>query len=120
MCRIRAEMLQIGLPAVVRIVDMLSDVAARPTLVHCVAGRDRTGIVIACVLDLLDVPDEAIASDYALSSVMDDEEGRNASPDNILLLLQLVRGRFGSVREMLVLSGALPTSIDQLRVALVG
>jgi protein-tyrosine phosphatase len=42
---------------------------ALPALVHCAAGQDRTGIVIALVLALLGVPDELIGADYALSSV---------------------------------------------------
>jgi protein-tyrosine phosphatase len=39
-----------------------------PALVHCSAGKDRTGIVIGLVLAVLGVPDEVIAADYALSS----------------------------------------------------
>jgi protein-tyrosine phosphatase len=42
---------------------------ALPALVHCAAGKDRTGIVIALVLALLGVPDELIGADYSLSSV---------------------------------------------------
>lgn len=42
---------------------------ALPALVHCAAGQDRTGIVIALVLAVLGVPDEAIGADYSLSSV---------------------------------------------------
>jgi protein-tyrosine phosphatase len=42
---------------------------ALPALVHCAAGQDRTGIVIALVLAVLDVPDELIAADYSLSEV---------------------------------------------------
>jgi protein-tyrosine phosphatase len=113
------EMAQIGTPAIARVVDLLGDVNSRPTLIHCVAGRDRTGIVIACLLDLVDVPDQTIAADYALSSVMNDAEGRNAHPDNILLLLQLIRTRCGSVREMLLSAGASAASIDRLQSALV-
>jgi len=113
------EMLEIGRPSVVRIVDLLGTADVNPTLIHCVAGRDRTGIVVACVLDLLDVPDEVIATDYALSSVVDDEEGRNASPENILLLHQLVRMGYGSVHEMLLASGAAERSMEELKLALV-
>jgi protein-tyrosine phosphatase len=112
------EMAQIGTPAIARVVELLGDVSSTPTLIHCVAGRDRTGIVVACLLDLVDVPDQTIAADYALSSVVDDAEGRNAHPDNILLLLQLIRERFGSVREMLLSAGASAASIDRLRSAL--
>lgn len=112
------EMLQIGRPILAQIVDILDDVESNPTLIHCVAGRDRTGIVIACLLDLLDVPDQVIAADYSLSSVMDDQEGRNASPDNIALLLGLIRGQFGSTREMLLGSGSSADSIERLQSAL--
>lgn len=36
-------------------------------LVHCQIGRDRTGIVVALLLDLVGVDAETIAADYALS-----------------------------------------------------
>ena len=39
-----------------------------PALVHCSAGKDRTGIVIGMVLAVLGVPDEIIAQDYAVSA----------------------------------------------------
>lgn len=42
---------------------------ALPALVHCAAGQDRTGIVIALVLAALGVPDEVIGADYSLSWV---------------------------------------------------
>jgi protein-tyrosine phosphatase len=42
---------------------------ALPALVHCAAGQDRTGIVIALVLAVLGVPDAIIGADYALSIV---------------------------------------------------
>lgn len=112
-------MAQTGTQAIVRIVELLGDVRSRPTLIHCVAGRDRTGIVVACLLDLVDVPDATIAADYALSSVVDDAEGRKAHPDNVLILLRLIRERSGSVREMLLSAGASAASIGRLRSALV-
>ena len=49
-------------------VSALARDGALPALVHCAAGKDRTGIVIALVLAVLGVPDEVIAADYALSS----------------------------------------------------
>jgi protein-tyrosine phosphatase len=39
-----------------------------PCLIHCAAGKDRTGIIIALLLSLLDVPDETIIADYSLSN----------------------------------------------------
>jgi protein-tyrosine phosphatase len=41
---------------------------ALPGLVHCTAGKDRTGIVIAFVLAAIGVPDEFVAADYALTA----------------------------------------------------
>lgn len=38
-----------------------------PALVHCAAGKDRTGIVIMLALALCDVPDEHIAHDYEMT-----------------------------------------------------
>jgi protein tyrosine/serine phosphatase len=36
-------------------------------VVHCVGGKDRTGLLCAFLLDLAGVPADAIAADYALS-----------------------------------------------------
>jgi len=42
--------------------------APGPLLFHCIAGKDRTGLVAALLLALAEVLPEAIAHDYALSS----------------------------------------------------
>jgi protein-tyrosine phosphatase len=39
-----------------------------PLLFHCVAGKDRTGLVAALLLALADANPEAIARDYSLSA----------------------------------------------------
>ena len=36
-------------------------------VIHCVGGKDRTGLLSAFLLHLADVDDETIAGDYALS-----------------------------------------------------
>ena len=43
------------------------EVMDHPTVFHCVAGKDRTGIVAALVLGLLGVNDDDIVADYALT-----------------------------------------------------
>lgn len=38
------------------------------TIVHCTAGKDRTGVAIALVLAMLEVPRDVIVEDYALTN----------------------------------------------------
>jgi len=47
----------------------IADAPSAPILVHCHAGKDRTGVVVALVLRLAGVPVEGIADDYAISGV---------------------------------------------------
>ena len=49
-------------------VERIAEHAGSPTIFHCAAGKDRTGIVAALVLDLLGVTDEAIVEDYLATS----------------------------------------------------
>jgi len=52
--------------------DILSQFAEPenlPALYHCVAGKDRTGIVTALLLSILGVPKETIIADYSLSNL---------------------------------------------------
>src|SRR5262249_8824350 len=53
--------------ALVRIIELLATPRQLPAVFHCTAGKDRTGIVAALVLSLVDVEPEAIVSDYALT-----------------------------------------------------
>jgi protein-tyrosine phosphatase len=48
--------------------ELLSDGAALPAVVHCTAGKDRTGVLVALLLDLLGVAREQIVADYAATT----------------------------------------------------
>jgi protein-tyrosine phosphatase len=51
-----------------RVLRAIADDATRlPVLVHCVSGKDRTGVVVASVLSVLGAPREAIVAEYLLS-----------------------------------------------------
>ena len=47
----------------------VADAPSAPILVHCHAGKDRTGVVVALVLRLAGVSVDDIADDYAISGV---------------------------------------------------
>lgn len=42
--------------------------APEPTVFHCFAGKDRTGVGAAIILKLLEVPDQTIMEDYLLTN----------------------------------------------------
>ena len=50
------------------IVANAADAANLPMIVHCTAGKDRTGVASALLLAALGVDDEAILADYELST----------------------------------------------------
>ncbi len=120
-------------------VKVLATADAFPALVHCSAGKDRTGIVVALVLAVLGVPDEVIAADYGLSaSYLDaastpaigqlqastglgDQLSRpllSSPPGLILAVLGRVRKTAGSVEGYLLEHGLRPTDLTRLRSAL--
>lgn len=48
---------------------VLSDPAGLPAVVHCSAGKDRTGALVALLLSVLGVPRELVLEDYAYTQV---------------------------------------------------
>lgn len=53
---------------VARVFAVFDDPAAFPLLLHCRAGKDRTGVIVALLLLLLGVEEEAIMADYLRSN----------------------------------------------------
>jgi protein-tyrosine phosphatase len=102
-------------------------------VIHCHAGKDRTGVVVALLLALAGVPDEQIAADYAESQARlwplyeqmvaeaggEDKVGfwtkPTATPEMMLTTLAHLRNKYGGVREYLSWIGLTDTEIDQLR-----
>ena len=60
------EMLVEGRDQLPQAISLVADHS--PTLFHCAAGKDRTGVLAALILGLLGVSDEDIAADYHLSA----------------------------------------------------
>jgi protein-tyrosine phosphatase len=52
------------------IFERLVESSANPVLIHCTAGKDRTGVIAALLLDLARVPAEVIITDYAMTEAL--------------------------------------------------
>ena len=55
-------------PQLKAVLEIIAGAAVEPLLFHCVAGKDRTGLIAALLLALADVEPAAIAADYAAST----------------------------------------------------
>ena len=53
--------------SVVAALRVLADPASGSVVVHCAAGKDRTGVIVALALSLVGVKRPAVVADYALS-----------------------------------------------------
>lgn len=61
------ELLELGGPAYRLALDRLAADDGAPALFHCSAGKDRTGVLAALLLDLAGADRGAIVADYALT-----------------------------------------------------
>lgn len=125
------DMADEGATGLAAAIGVVADEQAAPVVVHCVAGKDRTGVVCALTLSLLGVDDEVIDADYARST-----EGnrryvawaqRNGYPDLVFqpwfssppgtmaLFLAELRERYGSVERFLTGAGLEPDQVGALR-----
>lgn len=126
--------------AIAAAIKHLASPGALPGLVHCTAGKDRTGVVIAFTLAAVGVPDQVIAADYALSgrylmaeqtavigqisaaSGLDEQLMRTlmASPPELMMrTLARAREQAGSIAGYLTSNGLTDADLAALRTALV-
>jgi protein-tyrosine phosphatase len=67
-----------------------------PLVIHCTAGKDRTGFACALILHALGVPEEVIAEDYLLTNrfYKRDPSASNDLPDDVRQVLGTVQASF--------------------------
>ena len=105
-------------------------------LVHCTAGLDRTGLIVALTLAAIDVQEDEIVADYCLSDAELEPEYRRllstepdrypSLPDRIRRreemmrgLLTAVRGDYGNAASFLTAVGVSGMIVERLREALI-
>ncbi len=106
-------------------------------LIHCLAGKDRTGIAVALLLSLVGVSDADIAADYSLTvanlaaelaaalAAAPDDEARarlersyDASAETMLATLAHLRTRHGGAKAYLTRAGLSGADIELIRARL--
>ncbi|MFC4067803.1 tyrosine-protein phosphatase [Actinoplanes subglobosus] len=111
---------------------VIANAEAAPVVVHCMAGKDRTGTVCALTLSLLGVSDEDIAADYALTTeamrplteyllraspetVKGNEHMFDSPAEAMLLFLDDLRALHGSVESYIREIGLTDDDLHSLR-----
>ncbi len=115
-----------------------------PVLIHCTAGKDRTGILVAMLLELVGVDANAIRADYmksaeivtreftrAFGQQLFDQSGARPADQELRAMLAVtpayldaaqgaVRDRHGSVMNYLLASGLTTSELEGVRQRVIG
>ncbi len=110
------EFIESGGPELARLVVELGQPDGTPAVVHCQVGRDRTGVAIALILDLLGVDRGRIGDDFAVSGRYITEFP--LSPERMTSLLGLIDSAYGSTEALLREHGVAEAHVAALRDAL--
>ncbi len=92
-------------------------------VVHCVGGKDRTGLVAALLLRLCGVSLDDVDADYALTETRLRPrlgEVATAPAGAMATVLDRLERRHGSVEAYLVAAGLAPEAVESLRARLCG
>jgi protein-tyrosine phosphatase len=123
---------------IIEALEIIAEPRNHPVIFHCAAGKDRTGILAAVLLSVLDVAEEDITDDYCLTAAYiemlvsrkDSEPGIaralkelpgyfwETTPESMAMLLKALKKEYGSTRGYLKENGADSTLIQRLEKAL--
>jgi protein tyrosine/serine phosphatase len=119
--------------------ELLAGPGSLPAVVHCTAGKDRTGVLVALLLELVGVEREQVVADYAVttdnmprilarirSSAFFQGNGLAAAPAWIFesdaatmrAFLSWVDEEFDGVERWATTAGLSPAAVARLRAAL--
>ncbi len=127
-------LMEVAREPIARVVERLAG-ASGSAVYHCAAGKDRTGVISAVLLGALDVAEELIVADYALSSRNIDaiidrvmnmkgyetalrelpEDTLHARPETMEAVVAHVVSEYGSMADYLRASGVSDETLERLR-----
>ena len=128
--------IEINGDSVLSALKLIASSDKHPIVYHCTAGKDRTGIVTAMLLDILGVEHEAIAADYHLTTAnmvpiierirtapVYKENGLayapdwifSSDPETMLAFLARMTEKYGSAEGWALQRGLTQDEIDAIR-----
>ncbi len=133
--RLYLRMIERGKDAFVQALRLLTDENAGPTMVHCTAGKDRTGVLVALLLSVAGVERQAIVDDYAATRIHAEElfarlrrvrnqppmetsaktvssALRDAAPETMEAFLDELGRHYADAADFFVKAGARPEWLD--------
>ncbi|WP_235886361.1 tyrosine-protein phosphatase [Paenibacillus cymbidii] len=121
-----------------RVFTVLAEHGGAAALYHCAAGKDRTGVVSALLLELAGVPHETIVEDYSLTAeclvpIMDELRGDRpagmtaemyeafigCAPANMKAMLQYLTERYEDAERYLLAIGLPADKVQAIKAKLV-
>jgi protein-tyrosine phosphatase len=132
-------MLELARSRFAAIVEAIAGAPEGGVLIHCEAGKDRTGLMTMLLLDLVGTPVDVIAADYTLTAVglaplFADliakaetperrarlEEEALTRPEVMLAIHGALRSRYGGAEPFLVSGGTSLGSLERIRARMLG
>ena len=127
--------LDVGGDAIVRAFEVLAEPDKGAVVFHCAAGKDRTGVLAAMLLETLGVGEDDIVADYALTNLALPSilarlaadpvhaagvaempaSRRVVQPETMRRFLGLLAATHGGARHWLRQAGLAPSSVDALQ-----
>ncbi|MBB6730758.1 tyrosine-protein phosphatase [Cohnella zeiphila] len=133
------DMLENRRQPLLRVFELLSADPREAVLFHCAAGKDRTGVIAALLLELAGVAHEVIVADYAMTAacltpLMEElrrtrpesvsaelyERFLGAEPEEMEKMLAHLAGRYDGAEEYLMSIGLAPEQVEGLKKKLLG
>lgn len=102
----------------IRSVFIALSLSNEAVLFHCASGKDRTGIVAALLLELLQAEDVWILTDYAVTWYSLNHDGSGfyeTSPKTMRTFLETLRNQYGGAENYLIHTGVPINLLQKIR-----